>query len=65
MIISHQLLQPSGSHARYHHPQSHEGCADGIMCRFVFSGGKVNEVKHISSKSEPVTELLDKDADVN
>lgn len=53
------VKNPSGSHSREHHPQSHKSRAESVMRRLCLTLREINEIKHKSRKTETVAELLD------
>ena len=59
------VLQPAGKHTGQHHAQCHKSGTNSVMCRFVLSIGKINQVKHVSSKTKTVSKLLDRHSSIN
>ena len=60
--VAHPLLEHAGHHAREHHPEGHEGGADGVVGRLRRTAGVVDEIEHVGREAEAVAELLDEDA---
>lgn len=60
--VAHPLLEHAGRHAREHHPEGHEGGADGVVGRLRRTAGVVDEIEHVGREAEAVAKLLDEDA---
>ena len=63
--IAEAFLEHTGKEPRYHHAECHECSADGIMRCAVFPLRKIHHVKHIGGKTESVSELVERNKNVN